>query len=101
MNMLTSSHGTTTPPITARRISRIVRWSVRVLLGLLALIAGLALSGVTYEAVMVADDTTRYPPPAGLWPWAATGRISTVSATVVQLHPRLHLWMTAIPPPIH
>jgi len=44
----------------------LVFWTVRILLGLLALIVLLALGGATYEAIMAAGDSKRYPPPGQL-----------------------------------
>jgi len=44
----------------------LVFWTVRILLGLLALIVLLALGGATYEAIMAARDGKRYPPPGQL-----------------------------------
>jgi hypothetical protein len=64
MNTITSSRETTTPRASARRISRIVRWSGRALLGLLALVAGLAAIGAIYQAVATASDQRAYPAPA-------------------------------------
>ena len=53
-------------PQPRRRPNRLVFWTVRVLLGLLALIVLLALGGAGYEAIMAAGDTKRYPPPGQL-----------------------------------
>ena len=44
-----------------RRRNRWVLWTGRILLGLLALIVLEAASGATYEAIMAAGDTKRYP----------------------------------------
>ncbi len=66
MNTITSSRETTTPPAPARRISRIVRWSGRALLGLLALVAGLAVIGAIYQAAATASDQRAYPAPGQL-----------------------------------
>jgi pimeloyl-ACP methyl ester carboxylesterase len=44
----------------------VVFWTVRILLGLLALIVLLALGGASYEAIMAAGDGKRYPPPGQL-----------------------------------
>lgn len=46
-----------------RRTHRILRWTVRVLVGLIAVIAVLAAGGAAYEAIMAAGDDTRYPAP--------------------------------------
>ncbi len=62
MNTITSSHQTTTAPASTRRASRIVRWSGRALLGLLALVGGLALTGAIYQAIATARDRRAYPP---------------------------------------
>jgi hypothetical protein len=48
------------------RRSRWVRWTGRILLGLVALIVLLAASGAIYEAIMAAGDARRYPPPGQL-----------------------------------
>src|SRR5215211_1451693 len=61
LNMITSSRGAV-PPVATRRINRIIRWSGRTLLSLLALLIGLAVIGFSYEAIMAAGDATRYPP---------------------------------------
>ena len=45
---------------------RILRWSGRALLGLLALLAGPAALGASYEAIMTSRDAERYPPPGQL-----------------------------------
>src|SRR5215213_1289756 len=65
MNTIISSHDLT-PPTAVRRSNQIVRWIGRVLLGLLALLIGLAVIGASYEAIMAAGDATRYPPPGQL-----------------------------------
>jgi pimeloyl-ACP methyl ester carboxylesterase len=62
---MTSPHETLASPQPRRR-NRWVLWTVRVLLGLLALIVLLAASGATYEAIMAVGDTKRYPPPGQL-----------------------------------
>src|SRR6266487_4781642 len=66
MNTSTSSRQTTFPPASTRRSNRIVRWSGRVLLGLLALIGGLAAVGAIYQAIATARDRRAYPPPGQL-----------------------------------
>jgi len=62
-NTIASSRETTTPSAPARRISRIVRWSGRALLALLALIGGLAAVGAIEQAIATARDrrATRRP----------------------------------------
>jgi pimeloyl-ACP methyl ester carboxylesterase len=66
MGTVTSSASTVASPQPQRRRNRWVRWTVRILLGLLALIVLLAASGATYEAIMTAGDAKRYPPPGQL-----------------------------------
>src|SRR6266536_5507005 len=66
MNTITSSHETITPPAAARRINRIVSWSARAFLGLLALIGGLALTGAIEQAIATERDRHAYPPPGQL-----------------------------------
>jgi pimeloyl-ACP methyl ester carboxylesterase len=44
----------------------LVFWTVRIVLGLLALIVLLALGGASYEAIRAAEDGKRYPPPGKL-----------------------------------
>jgi len=66
VNTITSSQRSTTLPRAAWRSNQIVRWIGRVVLGLLALIIGLAAIGASYEAIMAAGDATRYPPPGQL-----------------------------------
>ena len=63
---MTSPPGTVSSPQLRRRPNRLVFWTVRILLGLLALIVVLALGGATYEAIMAARDGKRYPPPGQL-----------------------------------
>jgi pimeloyl-ACP methyl ester carboxylesterase len=63
---MTSPPGTVSSPQLRRRRNRLVFWTVRILLGLLALIVLLALGGATYEAIMAARDGKRYPPPGQL-----------------------------------
>jgi pimeloyl-ACP methyl ester carboxylesterase len=63
---MTSPPGTVSSPQLRRRRNRLVFWTVRILLGLLALIVLLALGGATYEAIMAAGDGKRYPPPGQL-----------------------------------
>jgi pimeloyl-ACP methyl ester carboxylesterase len=65
LNAITSSRGAI-PPIATRRINRIIRRIGRALFVLLALLIGLALLGASYEAIMAAGDTERYPPPGQL-----------------------------------
>jgi pimeloyl-ACP methyl ester carboxylesterase len=50
-------------PSQPRQTHRILRWTVRVLVGLIALIVLLVAGGATYEAIMAAGDDTRYPAP--------------------------------------
>jgi pimeloyl-ACP methyl ester carboxylesterase len=66
MKTMTWSHETLATPRPRRRRSRWVVWTGRILLGLLALIIVLAASGATYQAIMAAGDTKRYPPPGQL-----------------------------------
>jgi len=66
MNTITSSRETTTPPASTRRMSRIVRRSGRALLGLLALVGGLAAIGAIYQAAATARDQRAYPAPGQL-----------------------------------
>jgi hypothetical protein len=66
METMTSSPSTAASPEPPRRNNRWLRWTGRILLGLLALIVLLAASGATYEAIMRAGDTKRYPPPGQL-----------------------------------
>jgi pimeloyl-ACP methyl ester carboxylesterase len=66
MNTIRSLRGTTSPPTTGRRINRIMRWSARAFLGLLALIGVLALTGAIEQAVATARDRQAYPPPGQL-----------------------------------
>ena len=66
METMTSSPSAVASPQPQRRRNRWVRWTGRVLLGLLALIVLLAASGATYEAIMRAGDARRYPPPGQL-----------------------------------
>ena len=65
MNTIISSHDPTAPTA-VRPINQIVRWAGRTLLGLLALLIGLALIGASYEGIMAAGDDERYPPPGQL-----------------------------------
>jgi pimeloyl-ACP methyl ester carboxylesterase len=65
MNAIISSHDLT-PPTAVRRLNQVVRWTGRTLLGLLALLIGLAVLGFSYETIMAAGDATRYPPPGQL-----------------------------------
>jgi len=66
MQTTTSSTNTVASPQPQRRRNRWLLWTVRTLLGLLALIVLLAASGATYEAIMRAGDAKRYPPPGQL-----------------------------------
>jgi pimeloyl-ACP methyl ester carboxylesterase len=50
-------------PSQPRRTHRILRWTVRVVVGLVAVIVLLVAGGATYEAIMAAGDDTRYPAP--------------------------------------
>ena len=63
---MTSPPGTVSSPQLRRRPNRLVFWTVRILLGLLALIVLLVLGGASYEAIMAAGDGKRYPPPGQL-----------------------------------
>jgi pimeloyl-ACP methyl ester carboxylesterase len=65
MKTTTSSHETLASPQPRHR-NRLVLWTGRILLGLLALVVLLAVSGGTYEAIMAVGDTKRYPPPGQL-----------------------------------
>jgi pimeloyl-ACP methyl ester carboxylesterase len=49
-----------------QRISSMIAGGARLLLGLLALVGGLALVGASYEAIAAAGDATHYPPPGQL-----------------------------------
>jgi pimeloyl-ACP methyl ester carboxylesterase len=66
METMTSSSSTVASPQPQRRRNRWLLWTGRILLGLLALIVLLAVSGGTYEAIMRAGDAKRYPPPGQL-----------------------------------
>jgi pimeloyl-ACP methyl ester carboxylesterase len=66
METMISSPSAVASPQPQRRRNRWVRWTGRVLLGLLTLIVLLAASGATYEAIMRAGDARRYPPPGQL-----------------------------------
>ena len=66
METTTSSPNTVASPQPQRRRNRWLLWIGRILLGLLALIVLLAVSGGTYEAIMSAGDAKRYPPPGQL-----------------------------------
>jgi pimeloyl-ACP methyl ester carboxylesterase len=66
METITSSHETLASPRPQRRRSRWIVWTGRILLGLMALIVLLAATGATYESIMAAGDTRRYPPPGQL-----------------------------------
>jgi pimeloyl-ACP methyl ester carboxylesterase len=66
METTTSSPNTVESPQPQRRRNRWLLWTGRILLGLLALIVLLAVSGGTYEAIMRAGDAKRYPPPGQL-----------------------------------
>ena len=50
-------------PSQPRRTHRILRWTVRVVVGLVAVIVLLVAVGASYEAIMAAGDDTRYPAP--------------------------------------
>jgi pimeloyl-ACP methyl ester carboxylesterase len=63
---MTSPPGPVSSPQLRRRPNRLAFWTVRILLGLLALIVLLALGGASYEAIMAAGDDKRYPPPGQL-----------------------------------
>jgi pimeloyl-ACP methyl ester carboxylesterase len=66
MNTIRSLRGTTSSPTARRRINRIMRWSARAFLALLALIGVLALTGAIYQAVATVRDRRTYPPPGQL-----------------------------------
>jgi pimeloyl-ACP methyl ester carboxylesterase len=66
METIASSPSTVASPQPPRRRNRWLVWTGRILLGLLALIVVLAVSGATYEAIMRAGDARRYPPPGQL-----------------------------------
>jgi len=66
MSTITSSRGTTSPPTAGRLINRIMRWSARAFLGLLALIGGLAAVGAIEQAIATTHDRRAYPPPGQL-----------------------------------
>jgi pimeloyl-ACP methyl ester carboxylesterase len=63
---MTSPPGPVSSPQLRRRPNRLIFWTVRIVLGLLALIVLLALGGASYEAIMAAGDGKRYPPPGQL-----------------------------------
>ena len=54
---------TSPTPSQPRRTHRILRWTVRVVVGLVAVIVLLVAVGASYEAIMAAGDDTRYPAP--------------------------------------
>ncbi len=54
---------TSPTPSQPRRTHRILRWTVRVVVGLVAVIVLLVAAGASYEAIMAAGDDTRYPAP--------------------------------------
>jgi pimeloyl-ACP methyl ester carboxylesterase len=66
MKTTTSSRDTLASPHLRQRTNRWVLWTGRILIGLLALIILLAVSGAGYEAIMSAGDAKRYPPPGQL-----------------------------------
>jgi hypothetical protein len=66
METTTSSSMTVASPQPQRRRNRWLLWTGRILLGLLALIVLLVVSGGTYEAIMRVGDAKRYPPPGQL-----------------------------------
>jgi pimeloyl-ACP methyl ester carboxylesterase len=66
MGTVSSSPSTLASLEMKRRRNPGLLWAGRILLGLLALIVLLAASGASYEAIMRAGDTTRYPPPGQL-----------------------------------
>jgi pimeloyl-ACP methyl ester carboxylesterase len=66
METMPSSPSTVASPQPQRRRNPWVLWTVRIMLGLLALIVLLAASGAIYEAIMRAGDARRYPPPGQL-----------------------------------
>jgi pimeloyl-ACP methyl ester carboxylesterase len=57
----TASSGDATARAAGKRTNPILRWTGRILLGLLALIVVLVASGASYEAIMAAGDASRYP----------------------------------------
>jgi pimeloyl-ACP methyl ester carboxylesterase len=66
MKTMTSSPVTLAPAQLGRRKSGFGFWIRRVLLGLLALLVGLALLGAIYQAIATASDQRTYPPPGQL-----------------------------------
>ncbi|MFZ1116804.1 MAG: alpha/beta hydrolase [Propionibacteriaceae bacterium] len=54
---------TSPTPSQPRRTHRILRWTVRVVVRLVAVIVLLVAVGASYEAIMAAGDDTRYPAP--------------------------------------
>ena len=54
---------TSPTPSQPRRTHRVLRWTVRVVVGLVAVIVLLVAVGASYEAIMAAGDDTRYPAP--------------------------------------
>ena len=55
----TASSGDATTRAAGKRTNPILRWTGRILLGLLALIVVLVASGASYEAIMAAGDASR------------------------------------------
>jgi pimeloyl-ACP methyl ester carboxylesterase len=55
---------TSPTPSQPRRTHRVLRWTVRVAVGLVAVIVLLVAIGASYEAIMAAGDDTRYPAPS-------------------------------------
>jgi pimeloyl-ACP methyl ester carboxylesterase len=61
MNATESSRDDTTARAADKGTHRILRWTGRILLGLVALIVVLVAGGASYEAIMAAGDASRYP----------------------------------------
>jgi pimeloyl-ACP methyl ester carboxylesterase len=66
MHAITAASDTIAAPRTTQHKRGIRFWTVRVLLGLLLLICGLALAGAIYQALATASDRRTYPPPGQL-----------------------------------
>jgi pimeloyl-ACP methyl ester carboxylesterase len=66
MNTITSSPDTIAPTQRRQRKNVFVFWIVRVVLGLLALLVGLATIGASYQAIASANDQRTYPAPGQL-----------------------------------
>ncbi len=66
MNTLITSIDTSAQPQPVRRQHRVGFWMGRVLLGILALIIGLAAIGASYQAIATANDRRHFPAPGQL-----------------------------------